>query len=135
MTENLKTYTSNPTAQNTARLTTDELTNFLNEEQYARTLGNIARRAGNLWVDGYIMFKSFVPGLRYVVSPKDDEYAVNIGTAMPEGCDCPAFGKYGTCKHYLAVSWEMRQEAEAAEFDRLMAIGETSTGCDPYPEF
>ncbi len=125
-------YTSNPTTEN---LTNKELTAMIKEELYARTLANIARRAENLWDDGYTMLKSIVPGLRYVISPKGDEYAVNIGTALEDGCDCPAWAKYGSCKHYLAVSWEMREEAAAAEFDRLMAEGETATGCDPYARY
>ena len=64
----MTTYTSNPTAENTG-ISNDELTALLNEERYARTLTNIARRAGNLWADGY-RWSKFAEGFYLVFSPK-----------------------------------------------------------------
>lgn len=110
-------YTSNPTAL--------DIQELVREDRYARTLSNIARRADNLWADGYTMDRSVIAGLRYVTGPKGQEYQVNLGTALGDCCDCPAFAKYGTCKHFLAVQWRMREEAEAAAYDARDAY-------DPY---
>lgn len=125
-------YTSNPTDEN-------ELTALVNEDRYARTLANIARRAENLWDDGYAYsndhnsehFRHFT-----VKSPAGERYRVCLSDTpncelFGDYCGCPAWEKYGECKHHLACLWLARDEEQAAAFDAMMAEGETATGCDP----
>lgn len=130
------TYTSNPTAEN-------ELTALINEDRYARTLANIARRAENLWADGYRSLKGTeTEHFRHftVLTPQGERYGVCLSDTphcdvFGDSCTCPAWGKYHECKHHLAILWLAREEAEAAEFDRLMAEGETADGCDAFAEY
>lgn len=129
----MTTYTSNPTTEN-SRLTTDELTEMLNEERYARTLTNIARRAENLWADGY-KWEKFATDFYKVFTPKGEIYTVITDGDTDAPCDCPAFATYGECKHRLAIDWMLRDEAQAAAFDAMMADGETATGCDPFARY
>ncbi len=127
----VNTYTSNLTAVNAAL----NVRTLPAEELYPRTLANIACRAETLFSEGYTMETSVVKGLFYVTGPQGQEYQVNIGTGLPDGCDCPAFVKYSECKHHLAVKRALKDEAEAASYDALMAGAETSTGCDAYARF
>ena len=129
-------YTSNPIAN-------DELTEMIREDRYARTLANIARRAENLWDDGYAAklesqtahFAHYTvttpTGGRYSVclsdTPKDDVFG--------DYCTCPAFAKYGECKHHLGLLFQLAEQAQEAEFDRLMSEGEGPYGCDPEARY
>lgn len=92
------------------------------EARTARTLTNITRRAETLLTTGgYTVETCRVKGLFYVAGPQGQEYQVNVGTALRNGCDCPAFAEYDTCKHYQAVDLMLRDEAQAAEYDALHA--------------
>ena len=122
-------YTSNSTA-----LSNDELTEIIKNDRYARTLANIARRAETLWEDGYKAEK-FATDFYHVFSPKGDIYSVLLNEGSLDACDCPAWKKFGTCKHKLAVEKLAREEAEADAFDALMANAETADGCDAYSEW
>ena len=128
---------------NSVNLNSSELTTLhtelLNEERYARTLANIARRAETLWEDGYT-FSSMGKDGYIVFTPKNETYAVFLsdlpaGELFGSSCSCPAFEKYATCKHLMAVQWKERENAQEAAFDALMSGAETETGCDPYAEF
>ena len=129
-------YTSNPTAKEA-----DELTAVLNEERYARTLANIARRAENLWDDGYRIEETAALSFTtcYTIrTPRGDAYQIHIEAApvvFGDSCDCPSFTKYGTCKHMLAVQWKLRDEAQAAAWEAAMENAEGEFGCDAHAEF
>ena len=116
-------YTSNP-------IENDELTEMIQEDLYARTLANIARRAENLWADGYT-WKKFATDFYHVFSPAGAHYIVLLNEDTMPGCDCPAFKKYGECKHHLAIEWLVRDEMQADAFDAMMANAEGPYGTDP----
>ncbi len=127
-------YTSNPLATDQ-----DDLTAVLNEDRYARTLANIARRAERLWEDGYTCRQSFQGTFveAYdVFTPRGERYMVKI-TPTPKDpflgdkCTCPSFSKYGECKHHLALQFKLRDEAQAAAYDALEEA-EGEWGCDPH---
>ena len=131
-------YTSNPTAEDQL-----QLTEMINEDRYARTLANIARRAETLFADGYkatpsagsAHFQSYL-----VTTPAGEFYMVCLSDTpkcdvFGDYCTCPAFTKYHECKHHLAILWRCQEEAQAAAFDALMGGAETETGCDPHSEF
>ena len=134
----MTTYTSNPTAEET-----NELTALLNEERYARTLANIARRAQTLWDDGYTAKQTTATAhFRYyqVWTPAQDLYLVCLSDdpkddVFGDSCTCPAWKKYGECKHHLAIQWQVGEAEEAAAWEAMMADGETADGCDPHAEF
>ncbi len=98
-------------------LTNNEMTAFLNNDSAARTQANISRRAQTLFQNGYTVDESSVTGLYFITGPQGQEYQVNIGTALGNHCDCAAFDKYATCKHFQAVDLMQRDEAQAAEYD------------------
>ena len=131
-------YTSNPTALDNA-----ELTQMIREDRYARTLGNIARRAENLWDDGYsakLLYATAFNQLFLVKTPAGEFYSVNLSDepnheVFGDYCTCPAWGKYGACKHHFAVSWQVRDQAQADAFDAMMANAETADGCDAHAEW
>lgn len=135
------TYTSNPIAN--SNLSNDELTEMIKNDRYARTLGNIARRAENLWEDGYsAKLESQTAHFAHytVTTPAGERYSVCLSDTPKDDvfgdyCTCPAWGKYGECKHHLAVSWEVRTEAQADAFDKMMSEAESADGCDAYAEF
>ncbi len=119
---------------NTAELTalhTATLTAMNSEARRERTLANIARRAQTLFADGYTVETCRVKGFFYVTGPQGQEYQVNVGTALGDDCDCPAFAEYGTCKHFQAVDLMLRDEAQAAEYDAL----HTDADDDAYARF
>ena len=118
-------YTSNPTA---------ELTELLNEERYARTLANIARRAENLWEDGY-KWQKFAADFYHIFTPAGVHYTVILNDDTFPSCDCPAFAKYNSCKHFLAIDWMLRDEAQADAFDAMMANAEGPMGTDPFARY
>lgn len=90
------------------------------EARLTRTLANIARRAETLLTTGgYTVETGRVSGLYFIAGPQGQEYQVNVGTALGNGCDCPAFAEYATCKHFQAVDLMLRDEAQAAEYDAL----------------
>lgn len=130
------TYTSNPIAN-------DELTEMIKNDRYVRTLANIARRAENLWDDGYtakLTTESAHHQSFLVYTPADEFYSVTltdtpICEAFGDSCSCPAFAKYGECKHHLALVWKAREDAEAAAFDAMMANAEAADGCDAYAQY
>ena len=130
------TYTSNPIAN-------DELTEMVKEDRYARTLANIARRAENLWDDGYTakLETASARSQHYTVkTPAGERYSVCLSDepqheVFGDYCTCPAFPKYGECKHHLAVLWNAREMSEADAFDAKMANAEGEFGSDPYAEF
>lgn len=107
-------------------LTTNELTDLLNEEAVARaearTLANISRRAQTLFTDGGYTALSLETGNYAVTSPKGDVYAV-FASDVPAGeifgsyCTCPCFVTRQTCKHLLGVELLMQDEADAANLD------------------
>jgi uncharacterized Zn finger protein len=106
---------------NTAELTalhTATLTAMNDEDRRGRTLTNITRRAETLFADGYTVERSRVNGLFYVSGPQGQEYQVNIGTAIGNHCDCPAFSEYETCKHYQAVDLMLKEAAQSEAADR-----------------
>ena len=132
------TYTSNPTALNN-----DELTEIIKQDRYARTLANIARRAENLWEDGYqaTLESASAHFQHYTVkTPVGDCYQVCLSDTPKDDvfgdyCTCPSFPKYGTCKHYLRILWDAREMSEADAFDKMMENAEGEFGTDPYAEF
>lgn len=106
---------------NTAELTAlhnATLTAMNDEDRRWRTLANITRRAETLFADGYTAERSRVNGLFYVAGPQGQEYQVNLGTAIGNHCDCPAFAEYDTCKHYQAVDLMLKEAAQAEAADR-----------------
>lgn len=120
-------YTSNPTAP---AMSADEFSTFLAQEKLERTLANIARRASRLWEDGYTCKQTFQGTFvtAYdVLSPRGDRYMVKL-TPTPKDaflgdkCTCPAFEKYGECKHHLAIQWKLREEAQCDAYDTLHAF-------------
>lgn len=129
-------YTSNPTAN-------DEFTQMIQDDRYARTLANIARRAENLWEDGYsAKLETATAHFQHyaVTTPTGDRYNVCLSNEPTDDvfgdyCTCPAFGKFSTCKHLLALQWLAGEDRQAAEFDRLMESAETSEGCDSHAEW
>ena len=123
-------YTSNPTAETL----NSELTEMLNEERYARTLGNIARRAQSLWADGYT-WEKFATDFYHIFTPAGEHYIVLLNEEVMPGCSCPAFDKYGECKHHLAIEWMVRDEQQADAFDAMMTNAEGPFGCDPNARF
>lgn len=110
---------------NTAELTalhTATLAAMNAEARLTRTLANIARRAETLLTTGgYTAEAGRVSGLYFIAGPQGQEYQVNVGTALGDCCDCPAFAEYATCKHFQAVDLMLRDEAQAAEYDVLMS--------------
>ena len=126
-------YTSNPLAN-------DELTEMIKTDRYARTLANIARRAENLWEDGYsAKLESQTAHFAHytVTSPTGGRYSVCLSDTPKTTCSATtaparAFPKYGTCKHLLGVSWQVRDAAQADAFDSMMANAEGPYGCDPF---
>lgn len=130
------TYTSNPIAN-------DEFTQMIQDDRYARTLANIASRAENLWDDGYsAKLEAATAHFQHytVKTPTGDCYLVCLSDepthdVFGDSCTCPAFSKYGECKHHLAVSWQVRDAAQADAFDAMMANAETADGCDAYARF
>ena len=126
------TYTSNPIAN-------DELTEMIKNDRYVRTLANIARRAENLWDDGYtakLTTESAHHQSFLVYTPADEFYSVTltdtpICEAFGDSCSCPAFAKYSTCKHLMAIQWQVREQAQADAFDAMMANAEGPFGTDP----
>lgn len=126
------TYTSNPIAN-------DELTEMIKNDRYARTLANIARRAENLWDDGYtakLESKSANFEHYTVRTPAGDVYSVCLSDepnheVFGDYCTCPAFAKYSTCKHLMAIQWQVREQAQADAFDAMMANAEGPFGTDP----
>ena len=116
---------------NTAELTALN-TETLEAIRTERTLTNIARRAENLIADGYRVNHNNRPdaqGVNYVHGPKGQLYRVNTWDGSPEfpepehGCDCPAFAKFGTCKHYLCVKMLIAEDAAAdAAFERAQEV-------------
>lgn len=106
---------------NTAELTalhTATLTAMNEEARTSRTLASITRRAQTLFTDGYTVETGRVDGLYYVAGPQGQEYQVNVGTALGDCCDCPAFARYDTCKHYEAVELMLREAAQGEAADR-----------------
>ncbi len=106
---------------NTAELTalhTATLTAMNEEARNARTLAAITRRAETLFADGYTVETGSLNGLFFVTSPAAAEYQVNIGTALGDCCDCPAFAKYDTCKHFEAVGLMLKEAAQGEAADR-----------------
>lgn len=134
-------------------LTTDELTDLLNEDAAerikARTLANIARRAETLLQDGYtcrlwLKGRQVEPLIRtrdiyLVTTPNDDEYQVSLSetpnaSILGDHCNCPCFDKWGECKHHLAVLnfvWEAEQVRQCEEHDALY----TDADDDRYAEY
>ena len=106
---------------NTAELTalhTATLTAMNTEARIARTLANIARRSETLLTDGGYKVDTAWPGFYHVFGPQGQHYTVITDTLMGAGCDCPAFGKYATCKHYQAVELMLLEAAQAEAADR-----------------
>lgn len=111
----------------TAELTslhTEEMMETLNAFAKDRTLANIARRAQQLWENGYTA-ELFTTGFYFVTSPEGKTYSVICDDIMGYECTCPAFTTYGECKHHLAVSRLVQDEQQAAEYDARAAY-------DPY---
>lgn len=106
---------------NTAELTalhTATLTAMTAESRLNHTYANITRRAQTLFNDGYTVERSRVDGLYFITSPEGQEYHVNLGTALLDSCDCPAFVKYDTCKHFQAVELMLMEAAQSEAADR-----------------
>ncbi len=128
-------YTSNPTAADIQ----DDIQTLVNEDRYARTLANIARRAENLWDDGYsarLQYSSASSQLYLVKTPAGEFYTVTLSDqpkheVFGDSCSCPAYAKYGECKHHLAIVWQVGEQAQADAFDAMMADAEGPMGCDP----
>lgn len=100
---------------NSAELTTLH-TETLSDFAFQRTLTNIARRALTLWEDGYSAIQDSA-NFYTILTPAEARYTVHVNDADPTDevfghwCSCPAHGKYGTCKHLLAVLDSRAQEA------------------------
>lgn len=147
-------WTSNPTPANSkfeANTPDAELTEMIRESRNARTLRNIARRAERLWDDGYTVKTSaevwgeghsfHQPGAYYVTSPAlpgdvngdtQNTYKVRCSPEAGDACTCPAFDKFGTCKHYQAVKALVD---EGAEGDALELAESATTGVDPFARY
>ena len=82
---------------------------------FARTLANIARRAETLFEDGYTADR-FAAGLYHVWGPQGQIYMVTCDDVVGHDCTCPAFAKFGECKHHLALAAALR-EPQAAQYD------------------
>ena len=125
-------YTSNP-------LNNDELTEMIKNDRYARTLANIARRAENLWEDGYSakLEAQTAHFAHYTVTtPTGNIYLVCLSDTPNDDvfgdyCTCPAWKTYGDCKHRMRLSWDTRDQSQADAFDSMMANAEGPYGTDP----
>lgn len=114
-------------------MNTAELTALHNETiaemGNARTLANITRRASSLFSDGYSAAQEGA-GSYTVFTPAGDSYWVNVNDLNPADtvfgnfCTCPAFPKYGSCKHLEAILMQRNEEAQIAAYE----AGE----CGPY---
>lgn len=82
----------------------------------ARTLANIAARAETLWSDGY-KAELFACGVYHVDGPQGQHYMTTCDEVFGHHCTCPAFAKYGECKHHLAIAKVVADEAQAAAYD------------------
>lgn len=81
---------------------------------------NIAQRARSLWADGYTWrwvgtgcIEVYKPGasLLDVHLQPDDWYSVQCEPEMhPRRCSCAAFGKWGDCKHRIALDWTLTDD-------------------------
>lgn len=100
----------------------------LNGFRLSRLMSAIARRAENLWIDGYTA-KQTMNGLYVscfqVASPEGKTYAVKVsraaaepGTTFGSKCSCPCFAEHKTCKHLLACEklYTQRVQEEAAAY-------------------
>lgn len=131
-------YTSNPTAP---ALSADEFSAFLAQEKLERTMANIARRAETLWADGYVideMATLSCTDCYHIRTPKGDEYSVHIERApvvFGDDCNCPAYAKFGDCKHHIAILTLRAEEAQTEAWEALMENAETAEGCDPYARY
>lgn len=102
-------------------LTTNELTDLLNDDAIARaearTLTNIARRASTLFTDNGYSALPVGSGSYCIFSPAGETYAVYISDT-PEcevfgsSCSCPCFAARHTCKHLQAVVLAIEEGAE-----------------------
>ena len=97
-----------------------------------RTLANINTRAERLLQDGYTISAQSWPGEFAVCKPDGTTYTVVCGDIV-KCCDCPAFDKYGTCKHLIAVELKIAEDQWADDTYEVIAAAENSEwGCDPF---
>ena len=115
-----------------------ELTAFLTDESkrriHARTVAAMTRRAATLFEDGYTAAETHTGAhsRRFDVrTPQGGLYLVCVSDWRPTGgpedavfssyCTCPAHGKYGTCKHRIAVEEHCREQQQCDEYEALQA--------------
>jgi hypothetical protein len=109
---------------------TQTVNEALDEIRTARTLALMAARAETLFQRGYTMEEAW-PGLYHVFGPGGQHYMVTIDTIISDDCTCPAFEKWHTCKHFLAVQKVLKEQEATAPQE----MGEAEWGCDPHSEY
>ncbi len=92
-----------------------------NDIRFARTRANIARRAETLFTDGGYAAERAFTGLYHIWGPEGQHYSVLCDDIAGHDCDCPAFAKYGECKHHLAVASLRGAAADDARWEALAA--------------